>query len=435
MALSLSILRGKGLRYMTGFFIFLLSFSSFSKPLWTISGISSGGFMAEQMAVAHSEHFSGVATIAGGYYYCAGTHFDKQKRLYGTSTLVNYRTNTPVFFKSLFRPFSAFFMNVEEWVTPAFANPLYRALTVCLNNPSLSRLPNRILGSMYFDIVDMAARGQIDPLENLTQQRVLIYQGQKDSVVNPAMAQQLKHFRTYFNSSSIEVIEAAQAAHNFPSSNVNGIGCDEQRPPYVGNCQFSMSQKIVDYLMPSVTQQRKGHIRVFTLNQTTQFTPPSIAPYGYLVANDWCLKSPERCEMHVALHGCQMSDYFDPEIQKNFEQNVLIKGVTHTPDNSKRAKGMWLRQFIELGGWKEAIQAKPIMIVFPQTQISEINYPFNPSGCWDWYGWTGPEYATKSGVETQWLFDFIKQVSKQPSGWILEDVTNWPLSVRVLDSN
>jgi hypothetical protein len=38
----------------------------------SVSGISSGGFMAHQFHVAHSEQIMGVGIVAGGPYYCAG---------------------------------------------------------------------------------------------------------------------------------------------------------------------------------------------------------------------------------------------------------------------------------------------------------------------------------------------------------------------------
>ncbi|HEX2544255.1 MAG TPA: prolyl oligopeptidase family serine peptidase, partial [Ramlibacter sp.] len=38
-----------------------------------VAGISSGGFAAVQMHVAHSSVFKGAAIYAGGVYWCAGT--------------------------------------------------------------------------------------------------------------------------------------------------------------------------------------------------------------------------------------------------------------------------------------------------------------------------------------------------------------------------
>ena len=37
----------------------------------SVSGISSGGFMAHQFHVAHSEHIVGAGIVAGGPYFCA----------------------------------------------------------------------------------------------------------------------------------------------------------------------------------------------------------------------------------------------------------------------------------------------------------------------------------------------------------------------------
>ncbi len=37
----------------------------------SVSGISSGGFMAHQFHVAHSEHIMGAGIVAGGPYFCA----------------------------------------------------------------------------------------------------------------------------------------------------------------------------------------------------------------------------------------------------------------------------------------------------------------------------------------------------------------------------
>lgn len=47
-----------------------------SKP--TISGISSGAFMAVQMATIYSSQFSGLGTVAGGFFYCAKNHLQEK---------------------------------------------------------------------------------------------------------------------------------------------------------------------------------------------------------------------------------------------------------------------------------------------------------------------------------------------------------------------
>ena len=42
------------------------------KTQTTVSGLSSGGFMANQLGYAYSSSFKGVAVFAGGPYMCAG---------------------------------------------------------------------------------------------------------------------------------------------------------------------------------------------------------------------------------------------------------------------------------------------------------------------------------------------------------------------------
>ena len=43
---------------------------------------------------------------------------------------------------------------------------------------------------------------------------------------------------------------------------------------------------------------------------------------------------------------------------------------------------------------------------YPQTISRSVWWPgagfvFNPQGCWDWWGYTGPDYHTKSGRQIQ----------------------------------
>jgi len=53
------------------FIVFLVSQSSWSQKI-TVSGISSGAYMAHQFHIAHSANVSGAALVAGGPYYCSG---------------------------------------------------------------------------------------------------------------------------------------------------------------------------------------------------------------------------------------------------------------------------------------------------------------------------------------------------------------------------
>ena len=93
------------------------------------------------------------------------------------------------------------------------------------------------------------------------------------------------------------------------------------------------------------------------------------------------------------------------------------------PYIEQRVLQMGTKKFAELAGYAEyANDENKIMVLFPQTWIGIDNYPANPKGCWDWYGWTGREYLTKDGQETSWLMKFIQEVGQNPKKFILTPI-------------
>jgi len=81
--------------------------------------------------------------------------------------------------------------------------------------------------------------------------------------------------------------------------------------------------------------------------------------------------------VHVAYHGC--------------EQTVADIGLTYVMN----------------AGYNEWAEANDIIVLYPQAQRSTMN----PNGCFDWWGYTGAEYATKLAPQNivvngmvKWLF-------------------------------
>ncbi|HTH80043.1 MAG TPA: hypothetical protein VL593_13790, partial [Ramlibacter sp.] len=104
----------------------------------TVSGISSGGFMASQVGVAWSSIIKGVGIVAAGPYGCA----------------------------QIPKPGSA------------FTNNLFTAYYYCANRitaPDLTPMLN--LTSTF------AADGRIDAVSNMAKQKVWMYSGYNDGVV------------------------------------------------------------------------------------------------------------------------------------------------------------------------------------------------------------------------------------------------------------
>ncbi|MEN0058897.1 MAG: hypothetical protein AAGB31_08685 [Bdellovibrio sp.] len=400
----------------------------------TISGISSGGFMASQMGVIYSHEFSGVATVAGGVYYCAQNHFYTKSRENGLSSYFSYSlteqgvslTFNPLNLSagSAHTPSSEDPEKQDEKVllAPLPSNPIYQA-TQCMSQPETSHSlpPYKSMNLSFLDKLEDAQL--IAPLTNISKQRVLIYQGENDVVVKKTAAFKLQEFyaRMGVPDSQVKVI-FKPGNHNFPSDGDYGISCADAKVPYVARCNFDLAGDILQHTLGRTLERSSFQTKNLYRVQQKE-APVSIAPSGYLYANEFCLNNPQECDLHVALHGCQMADDYDQNFQNFYSAKIRltrILGISSYELNA-RVPIMGAQNFARYSGY--ASYAEPeknhLMIYFPQTQITAENYPANPNGCWDWYGWTGEAYATNQGVETSWLMHQIQSVRQNPRSLIL----------------
>jgi len=77
---------------------------------------------------------------------------------------------------------------------------------------------------------------------------------------------------------------------------------------------------------------------------------------GFVYIPDLCKNKRKTCDLHVAFHGCKQ-----------------------TLDHIQTL-------FVEKTGYLEVAEAFGIVVLFPQAQISDQD-PFNPNGCWDFWGY------------------------------------------------
>src|SRR5258708_1404298 len=105
----------------------------------SISGISSGAFMAVQFGFAWSSIIRGVGVVAGGPFYCAQA---------SAADVFN-----------------------------GFTLPIATATGPCMTGPP----PN--LQPMVHKLEAKAAAGEIDPLDNVRRQKIYLFHGYNDAVV------------------------------------------------------------------------------------------------------------------------------------------------------------------------------------------------------------------------------------------------------------
>jgi poly(3-hydroxybutyrate) depolymerase len=418
--------------------------STFSqeKGKFSISGISSGGFMANQMATIFSSEFSGVGTVAGGFYYCAQDYLPKKVKqdanTIGSSNLFLFEPTTKLLTDTM-NPFIIFNgVHPQTWFRPQKANPIYLSVAVCMGDPEKAEWPAEYLKNNE-------EKKLVDPLVNMQNQKVFIYQGKVDSVLNAKMLDRLKesYLSNGVKEENIQML-LGEGSHNFPTDRKDGIDCSAEEVPYVASCGQNVAGKILTHFVDERLSRDlylKEHIYLVDQTNRENLNKPedewigpgaSLAPYGYLYANDFCLQNPQACHTHVAIHGCKMSDSYQEDFQTQYQNQVNtykilnmrsrkdLRGlISFLPVIENKVNQYGLLKFVMDSGYIEYAEKNNLMILFPQTWITENSYPYNPKGCWDWFGWTGDQYATNKGAETKWLMNFIRSVSADPQSFIL----------------
>ncbi|MEZ0393269.1 MAG: hypothetical protein ACAH59_13700 [Pseudobdellovibrionaceae bacterium] len=412
---------------MKKLFLLLILFNSTSAlASFTVSGISSGAFMASQLGVIYSDQVSGVGSVAGGFYYCAQNHFQER---FQQAKILN------ISFLSLFQARvkneNIFSWNLDGPIGLDPKNPIYQSVGICMREPEKSVI--------RFDVMKKNQdERRIADLSNLRNQKVFIYQGKSDSVVRPAMLAKMKEFYQALQipDSQVKIVEG-RGGHNFPTDQEGLDSCFSQSVPYVASCKNNLAGDLLSHLLndSNLLRSQNQNENLKNLHLVTQTMggsqkPKSLASYGYLAASPECLSNPGQCRLHVAFHGCAMSDSFDQAFDERYSQVAKLGYLqmrnreeslpfSTLPYIEQRELKFGLLRFVMQSGYLDYVKDNHLMVLFPQTWITEGNYPMNPKGCWDWFGWTGSEYATNQGQEPQWLIRWIQQMQQNPKAFLL----------------
>jgi len=51
-------------------------------------------------------------------------------------------------------------------------------------------------------------------------------------------------------------------------------------------------------------------------------------------------------------------------------------------------------------------------VLYPQAAASYSPFLFNPRGCWDWWGYSGAEYATREGAQIRAVKAMLERLSQ-----------------------
>lgn len=240
---------------------------------------------------------------------------------------------------------------------------LSRVQTACTANAYLIDLAPLV---SYAEL--QASLNNIDPVKNLFQSRVFIYSAKQDTRIFPAVVETLNDFYHYFvNSSNILTVFNNNGVHTFPTVS-NGNPCWYYGLPYIGSCNYDGAGSILNHLY-SINNKKSqfNSSNLFYFDQTlySDTWRSGLSNRGWVYAPYACRQNPNSCQLHIALHGCG----------ENFE---FIKEI-----------------FIKESGYGEWAENNYLIILFPQT----VNGAINTGGCWDFIGFTGKDFAVKSGLQ------------------------------------
>jgi poly(3-hydroxybutyrate) depolymerase len=298
-----------------------------AEPAVTVSGVSSGAFMAVQFHVAHSATVRGAGAIAGGPYDCA-------------------------------------------------QGSLWTALASCMDPGPWSSVPQPAL--LAGIARSFAAAGTIDPLERLAGAKVWLFSGTRDETVSPEVVEALRRFYLAAAPDADVALENGVPAGHGMVTDGAGNACSTTKPPFIVDCRYDAAGTLLKHLLGTLAPpaaKPAGRLVEFDQREFAGGAPAaiSLAESGYAFVPQACER--ERCRVHVVFHGCRQSA----------EQIG--------------------RRFVREAGYDRWAASNRLIVLYPQTTprygfaFGARNVVFNPKACWDWWGYTGRQYATKQGAQ------------------------------------
>ncbi len=219
----------------------------------SVSGISSGAYMAHQVHLAFSSTIDGAALIAGGPYGCA-------------------------------------------------QGDLQTALSHCMHPdqaPELAPLNDAVRSR--------AAAGQIDVLSGLDGDRVWVMHGREDKIVSAAVtAASADLYRALSPQVAVTVDADRDFGHVFATAAQGDCRADDA---HLAACGFDLAGEVFKQVVDADAQPAaKATGELFAFDQRPYAEDghdPLLADRGYVYVPKQC-RGEQSCGLHVAFHGCEM---------------------------------------------------------------------------------------------------------------------------------
>jgi len=237
----------------------------------SVSGLSSGAYMAGQLQVAHSKDIVGAGIVAGGPFACAETE---------SSQLFPY------------------------WPVVVWQNAM-QATNLCMKvdwgTPDAGKLAERA--------EELAVAGDIDTLEGLADDKVYLYSGNEDATVRREVVAAAKAFYAAAGvpTERITMVEG-EGGHAFLTE-TEGTECGLSKEPFVSDCDYDQARAILAWIYGSLAPSSPSPQGEFVIFDQTAFAGGEVnglAREGVVYVPPACAND-QGCRLHIVLHGCKQA--------------------------------------------------------------------------------------------------------------------------------
>ncbi|MFQ3249945.1 MAG: poly(3-hydroxybutyrate) depolymerase [Glaciecola sp.] len=298
----------------------------------TVSGLSSGAYMAMQFHLSHSDKVTGSGLIAGGPYYCA-------------------------------------------------QGSIGEALENCVANPDA----NIDLKTIDATIAQYQQDDNLASPEHNENDKVWMLHGTLDTRINRVVADKLaEQVKTIFKPSNTKYVTDQAFSHVMPTLS-SGAECSESNAPFIGNCQYDAAGELLNFIKPLESAKSTKSNETLSLDLVTFNQANYAGEHAETLGEDAFLFVPEscktdgNCDVHVSFHGCN--------------QNAEAIG----------------NEYAKNAGFNAWADTNNLVVLYPQTKKSAF-MPLNPQACWDWWGYTGADYANKNGKQIQAVMSLVNNI-------------------------
>jgi len=290
--------------------------------------------MAGQFQLAHAKQVTGAAIIAGGPWGCAESAFSGM----------------------MMPGMGGEMLNINKAINGCMANKM-----AAFGVPDAAGLAEKAKRK--------SADGALDPISEVSADRVYLFTGKQDRTVVPEIVQSARKFYAGLGVPDANVLfeSSYPAGHAFVTDDA-GLSCEKTGEPYVVDCDYDQAGALLKHIYGPLNPRASslsGTLSEFDQRPYTEkLGSHGLSGTGLVYVPKACAAE-KGCRVHIAFHGCA--------------QNRMTVG-----EDFARGSG--------LARWADT---NKIIVLFPQT----ATLPSNPQGCWDWWGYTGENFLTRDAKQ------------------------------------